>query len=155
MSSSRIDWLYEQKPVATVDVYLGLVGMEQFEICRNFPPALTDVDFLNDSDLARYTELWPQMRAPDDKLILELARILDWGIDRDIETIDRYMRAQAYAEAAPGEVEQAVLHVLHQVLFDVLLWRKEYSKKGFARGKLHQAVQAFRDAATIHANVHI
>lgn len=150
MTSSRIDRLYEQKPLATVDLYLGLVGLELFEICRNFPPPLQDVDFLSEQDLARYAKLWPQMRSPDAKMMQELARILDWEIDRDIETIDRYMRSQAYAEAAPDDAARAVLHLLHQVLFDLMLWRKEYSKKNFVRSKLHQAVQAFRDAAQTH-----
>lgn len=146
MTFSRIDWLYEQKPLATTDVYLGLVGIELFEICRSFPPLLADVDFLSAKDLDRYTKIWPQMAAPDAKLMQELARILDWEIDRDIEIIDRYMRSESFVEAAPSPVDQAVLHMLHQVLLDVLLWRKETSKRGFARSKLHQALQSFRDA---------
>ncbi len=146
MSSTRIDWLYERKAVATLDVYLGLVGVELYEICKNFPPPFDSVEFADPSRRERYQKFWPQLKTPGPALMLELARLLDWEIDRDIGMIDRYMRSEAYADKLGDPLEVEVLHLLHQTLLDVLLWRKERSKRSFARSRLHQALQAFRQA---------
>lgn len=146
MFSRRIDWLYERKTIATIDVYLGLVGAELLELCQNFPPPLAEVDFAEAETRARFQDGWSLLKPPTPQLMLELAKILDWEIDRELELIDRYMRSAAYDDVVTQAAEVDALHILHQVLWDCLLWRRETSTRGFPRARLHDAVKAFRAA---------
>ncbi|MFH1807352.1 MAG: hypothetical protein ABIJ09_01305 [Pseudomonadota bacterium] len=140
----RLEWLYERKPVPTIEVYLDLVGRELFELCQALPFEPGDLGF-DDLQLQRRIEpVLDQMHPASAELMLVLCDLLDWELEFEVERVDHYMRNKLYARAAPTHLEVETLHFLHQLLLEVLLWRKEDSARSIKRADLHRAVGSLR-----------
>lgn len=150
MAWDRIDWLYAQRPVPTLDVYLDLVGRELYELCLAFPPAGNEIAFLDENVRARFAPLLDQMTAPTADLMLGVADLLDWEIEHEVERIDDYMRNERYGRVAATPIEVESLHLLYRGLFERLLERQENSTRRVPRHELHKAVASFRRLARLH-----
>ncbi len=139
-----IDRLYETRPVATLEVYLQLVGGELFELCQRFPPAPEQIQFDSPRMRDRFTPLLDRMSAPSAELMLVLTELLDWEIDHEIERVDQFMRSESYSAVVHSDLELESMHLLRHLLLETLLGRKESSSHKIKRQELHQAVETFR-----------
>jgi len=149
MSNDRLDWIYAQKPVPTVNVYLDLVGQELFELCRMIPLSAQDVEFLQEGARRRFADHLEEMRPPSRELTLLIADLLEWELGREYERIDDFMRNERFREAAPTARDVHTLHFLQQVLLDRLLERQEHSAHPVRRDDLLRAVESLRRCARL------
>lgn len=147
MTSNRLDWIYAQKPVPAGDAYLDLVGRELFELCRALPFSCEEIEFLQEGARRRFADHLEEMRIPSRALMLLLADLLQWELERDYDRIDDFMRNERYRDVATSAVDVHTMHFLQQVLLDRLLERQENSSRPLRRLQLLRAVDSFRRCA--------
>jgi hypothetical protein len=152
MSNDRLDWIYAQKPVPTVHVYLDLVGQELYELCRMIPLPEQDVEFMQEGARRRFAEHLDEMRPPTRELTLLIADLLEWELGREYERIDDFMRNERYRGAAPTAGDVHTMHFLQQVLLDRLLERQEHSSHPVRRQELLRAVESLRRCARLQGD---
>lgn len=142
--SQRLDQLYAQKPRATVEVYLELVGQELYEICLAFPPHPSEIAFANALEKQRFVENHPYLRQPDASFMILLAQVLAWEIDRELERLDHFFRNDGPTAVCASQAQVFAFHFLQQLLLERLLSRQETSSHQLKRRDLLRSIERFR-----------
>ena len=140
----RSEWLYEQQPVSSAEVYLDLVGRELHELCVAFPPAVHEVDFLDQRMQNRFAPLLPSMRHLSSEQMLLLADLLQWELERDLPCIDDFMAQQRYRPIFDTPADVEAMHFLHRLLLDRLLERLERNNFALKRKDLQRTLDVLR-----------
>jgi hypothetical protein len=130
------------------DVLADLVGAELFEQCEHFPPAGSDLEWLNASAERRFKHTLSSLPGPDAAMVALLCNILDLEIDHDVDEVDRLWKGEAWRACCPTPQHKETLQLLWQMLLHHLEERAAQMREPFKRKDKHRAVQSLRARAT-------